>query len=190
MNAHGFRVAAWVGLVVLVCATAYLGFLARWVDAFMLSLFLIAALAFLLARERLPTLFGFLFVVASILNGMGWVFDFWSRIPLYDPITHAFTTFAVTLAGGFVAYYSVRVHFCTHVWIFALAIGSFGLAVGALWEILEWSLAIPQTYRGVAVDLIMDTLGALIAALFAARVIARQPASSDPKRKDAGAASG
>ena len=174
MNAHGFRIAAWIGLIPLVGAMIYLATLQRWFDVLILAIFLVLAVGFLLARERLPTIFSFLFVVAAILNGFGFALNMWDRIPYYDPFTHAYTTFAITLAVGFLTYYSVRVHFFAHGLAFAVAVGSLGLALGALWEIFEWSVSIPQTYRTVAIDLIMDTLGAVAAAILAAWITKRQ----------------
>ena len=180
MNAQGFRIAAWIGLIPLVGAMIYLGMLQKWTDLLVLSIYLLLALVFLFSRERLPTIFSLLFVVAALLNGFGFALDFWHLVPYYDWVAHAYTSFAITLAVGFLAYSSVRVQFAAHSWLFAIAVGSLGLALGALWEIFEWLMSIPQTYTAVAIDLIMDTLGVLVAAILAMWIVKRQGVPGQP----------
>lgn len=176
LDAKGFRVAGWAGLVVLLCALIYVGIQGTWQGVAVLSAFLIASAGFLAWRRRLPALFDFLFVLAAILNAGGWVFELWDRIPWFDPITHFYTTFAITLALGLVVYYSVRIHFRGRSALFVLSIAALGIALGALWEIVEWSFGVQQTYQSVAIDLIMDSLGAVLAGVLSAWTIRAQPA--------------
>lgn len=175
LDARGYRIAAWIGVVLLAAAAAVTLIMGRWWGSAGLAAFLVGAVAFLMWQSRLPALFSLLFVLAAILNACGWVFNFWDRIPYYDPVTHAYTTFATALALGFLAYYSVTVHFRERGWLFALSVASFGLSLGGLWEIFEWSISVKQTYQSVAIDLIADTLGALVAGAFAAWAIRHLP---------------
>jgi hypothetical protein len=172
LDMRAYRWAAWVGIVALVALAILAAFDGKAWGAAGLGAAALGAALFIHWRERLPSLFSLLFVVAGLLNGLGWVFDFWN-VPLFDPVTHGYTTFAVALALGFLAYYSVAVHFRGHGIMFVITIASFGLALGGLWEIFEWSMAVPQSYRGIAVDLISDALGALAAGALAAFAVSR-----------------
>ncbi len=49
--------------------------------------------------------------------------------------------------------------------LYVLAIASFGIAIGALWEITEWLLQVINSLNDTIIDLIMDSIGATIAAL-------------------------
>lgn len=88
----------------------------------------------------------------------------------YDEIVHAFTMFAVTLALSFLAYSSMLTIFRDRKLLYLLTITSFGIAIGALWEITEWTAGIVLSTEVIGslhdtiVDLIMDSLGSAIAA--------------------------
>jgi len=171
LDHKGYPVAAWTGIAVL-AALAVVAFVQGkgWGGAG-LAATAVAAAIFISRRDRLPSLFSLLFVVAGLLNGLGWVFDFWDRVPFFDPFTHGYTSFAVALALGFLAYYSMAVHFRSHGWIYVLSIASFGLALGGLWEVFEWAMSVPQTYQAIAVDLIADAIGAIAAGALAAKAL-------------------
>jgi hypothetical protein len=140
--------------------------------------------------DRLPTLFDFLFVLAALLNAGGWVLGLFYQPGLYDEIVHAFTTFAVTLALSFLTYSSMLTIFRNHKLLYLLTITSCGIAIGALWEVAEWTAGIVlstevieslndtmwtagivlsteviESLNDTIIDLIMDSLGAAIAAL-------------------------
>ena len=170
-NWRGYRVAAWVGQALLTIAViAALG-QGKWQNALGLALFLVASLAFVVINDRWPTLFDFLFVLAALLNAGGWVLGLFYQPGLYDEIVHAFTTFAVTLALSFLAYSSMLTIFRDRKLLYLLTITSFGIAIGALWEITEWtagmvlSSEVIESLDDTIMDLIMDSLGAAIAAL-------------------------
>lgn len=157
---RGYRLAAWAGQAVLAVAL---------VVALTLAGFLVAALVFVTREDRLPPVFDFLFVVAALVNAAGWVWNLFERPGPYDEIVHAYTTFAITLALGWLAYGSLFGSFRAHRWLFMLVIASFGIAVGAVWEIAEWSadkLLPADVVSGLddtIVDLIVDSPGALVA---------------------------
>lgn len=52
-----------------------------------------------------------------------------------------------------------------------LTITSFGLALGGLWEIIEWFLGVGQTYTAIVVDLMIDFGRALGAGVLSAWAI-------------------
>ncbi len=63
--------------------------------ALIVAVFLALSFAHLLRSERRPTVFDVLFALAGAL---GFVFDLFSEIVPYDELTHAYTTFSVSLA--------------------------------------------------------------------------------------------
>jgi VanZ family protein len=171
LDMPAYRYCAWAGVGVLAAMAIGAASQGKGWGAAGLAAAAAAAALFILWRSRLPTLFSLLFVVSGVLNGLGWVFDFWDRVPYFDPVTHAYTTFAFTLALGFLAYFSMAAQFRSHGAIYVLSIASFGLALGGLWEIFEWAANVAQSYRSIAIDLIADTIGALLAGLLAAYAI-------------------
>jgi len=170
-NWRGYRVAAWVGQALLTIAVIAALSQGKWQNALGLALFLVASLAFVVMVDRLPTLFDFLFVLAALLNAGGWVLGLFYQPGLYDEIVHAFTNFAVTLALSFLAYSSMLIIFRNHKLLYLLTITSLGIAIGALWEVAEWTAGIVlsteviESLNDTIIDLIMDSLGAAIAAL-------------------------
>jgi hypothetical protein len=170
-NWRGYRIAAWVGQIVLGVAVLAAVVQGNWVNAAALAGFLIVSLVFVVKDDRLPTLFDFLFVVAALLNAGGWVWRLFYQPGPYDEITHAFTTFAITLALSFLVYRSMLTVFRQHKVLYLLTIASFGIAIGALWEVAEWTagkilaMEVIESLDDTIVDLIMDSLGAGLAAL-------------------------
>lgn len=164
-NWRGYRIAAWVGQFLLAIAIAVELYHRNWVGSFTLACFLAASFMFVTLENQLPTLFDFLFVVAALLNAGGWVWGLFYLLKPYDEIVHAFTTFSVTLALSFLMYESMLTPFRYHRLLYILAIASFGIAIGAIWEIFEWLIQVINDLDDTIVDLIMDIIGALIAAL-------------------------
>ena len=163
-NWRGYRVAAWIGQFLLAIATAIIFVRVGWQAGAILLGFLLASFIFVLKERELPTLFDLLFVIAALLNAGGWIGLFYQPGP-YDEIVHAFTTFSVTLALSFLVYQPMLTLFRRHVWLYILTITSFGIAIGALWEVFEWLTATINSLDDTIVDLIMDTIGAVIASL-------------------------
>ncbi|BAY23872.1 hypothetical protein NIES2100_36650 [Calothrix sp. NIES-2100] len=171
LNWKGYRIIAWIGqalLTILVIAAAVQG---KWTNAFGLAIFLIASFVFVIQDDKLPTLFDFLFVLAALLNATGWVWDFFGMPGPYDEIVHGYTTFAITLALSFLVYGSMLNIFRNHTLLYLVTITSFGIAIGALWEVTEWSAGkilntqVIESLDDTIIDLIMDSLGAGLAAL-------------------------
>lgn len=168
---RGYRQAAWLGQALLTIAVIAAAIQGNWWNAVALGCFLIASLVFVIRDDRLPTLFDFLFVLAALLNAAGWVWGLFGMPGPYDEIVHAFTTFAITLAVSFLVYQRMLTIFRQNTILYLLTIASFGIAIGALWEVAEWSAGkvLPTEVIGslddTIIDLIMDTLGAIVAAL-------------------------
>lgn len=89
----------------------------------------------------------------------------------YDELVHGFTMFAITLALSFLVYSPMLPIFRQHTLLYLLTIASFGIAIGALWEITEWSAGkilatdVIGSVDDTVIDLIVDTLGSGLAAI-------------------------
>lgn len=79
--------------------------------------------------------------------------------------------FAIILALSFLAYSSMLPIFRQHTLLDLLTTASFGIAIGALWEITEWSASKILTTDMIGsiddtvIDLIRDTLDSGLAAI-------------------------
>lgn len=184
-NWKGYRYAAWVGELLLGAAILLVLAQGQWQNALALGLFLVASLIFVIRDDKLPTLFDFLFVLAALANAGGWVFG-WFYVPgPYDELVHAFTTFAISLALSFLVYQSMLPVFRQHTVLYLLTIASFGIATGGLWEVAEWTAGkvlateVIGSIDDTIVDLIMDSLGASLAALLSLWAL-REWISSEP----------
>jgi hypothetical protein len=171
LNWQGYRIAAWVGQALLTIAVIAAAMQTNWLNALGLFCFLAASFVFVIRDDRLPTLFDFLFVLAALLNAIGWVWGLFGMPGLYDEIVHAFTSFAIALALSFLVYRPMLGIFRQHRVLYLLTITSFGLAIGALWEICEWTagqilaIEVIESLDDTIIDLIMDTLGSALAAV-------------------------
>lgn len=170
-NWRGYRIAAWIGQFVLAIAVILSATQGQWTNTLALLFFLIVSFVFVTQDERLPTLFDFLFVLAALLNAGGWVGKLFYDPGPYDEITHAFTIFAFTLAFSFLVYQPLLSVFRDHKLLYIVAIASFGIAIGGLWEVAEWTagkilqMEVIESLDDTITDLIMDALGAVLAAI-------------------------
>lgn len=172
-NWKGYRTAAWAGQALLAIAVVTVLIRGQWVAAASLGGFLCAAFLFVKFEDKLhlPTLFGLLFVIAALINAGGWAWDLYNKPGPYDEIAHFYTSFAITLAVGFLLYSELMEGFSSHRVLFVLTIASLGIALGALWEVVEWlaDFATPkQVVSGLddtISDIMLDSAGALLAAL-------------------------
>lgn len=161
--------AAWVGQALIALAIVVVLVQGRHTGALTLTGFLIASVIFVTREDHLPNLFDLLFVIAALVNAAGWVWNLFKLPGPYDELVHAYTTFAITLALGWLAYGSLFDSFREHRWLFMLVVASFGIAIGAVWEIAEWTADLLLRADVVAglhdtiVDLIVDSIGALLA---------------------------
>lgn len=171
INWRGYRALAWLGQALLAIFVIFASVQGNWVNALALGFFLIASLVFVIRDDKLPTLFDFLFVAAALVNAIGWVWGLFNMPGPYDEIVHAYTTFAITLALSFLVYSSMLNIFRNHTLLYLLTIASFGIAIGAIWEVMEWSAGkilsteVIESLDDTIIDLVMDSLGAGLAAL-------------------------
>jgi len=124
-------------------------------------------------QDPLPPVFDFLFVLAALLNAGGFAFSWYKLLGPYDSVAHGITTFAITLSLGFLLYRERLDAFDKKRWLFVITIAAFGLAIGALWEIAEWSVdqlagtRLAPSLTDTVTDLMVDAVGSFAAALLA-----------------------
>lgn len=170
MNWQGFRLAAWGGMALLAAAIVMVLIQGKWLQAATLGGFLFASVLFVRGDRQLPTLFDLIFVLAALINAGGWTWDLYNQPGLYDEVAHFFTIFAITLAFGFLLYNELMDVFFDHRYLFVITIACMGIALGAVWEIIEWTsdfFTPKQIVSGLfdtVTDLILDSLGAVLAA--------------------------
>jgi hypothetical protein len=157
------RVLAWFGIGAVAALLVGAAILGDWRRVYFFAGFGGAAVVFMLLDERLPALFDVLFVASAILSGIGWSWDPQPWANVYNEVNHFFTSFALTLSLGYLAFESVRALLRPHPIIFALAIASFGVAIGAVWEIFEWAIGQIGSIEDTILDLALDTAGAVLA---------------------------
>jgi hypothetical protein len=110
-------------------------------------------------------------MIAALINAVGWAWNLYNRPGPVDEIAHFYTIFAITLATGFIFYQELMESFYDHRVMFVLTIAGLGIALGALWEVIEWlsDFVLPQQIVSglfdTMTDLILDSAGAVLAAL-------------------------
>jgi len=179
-NWKGFRTIAWVAQGILAIGAVFVLIRGQWLPAAALAGFLLASFAFVKLERRLPTLFDMLFVFAALLNAGGWAWDLFNKPGLYDEVTHFYTLFAITLALGYLLFNRMFNSFADHRVLFVLVIASLGVALGAWWEVVEWVsdfFTPKQIVSGIddtITDIILDSGGALLAAVFNVYVLSER----------------
>ena len=111
----------------------------------------------------LPPFLKLLFVLAALINAIGWIWDEYTNIVFYDELAHLYTTFAITLATGFFTYRRAVSYLCDRHFDHFTVVVSFGIAVGALWEVFEWIILLGEFKDSPVSDIVYDSLGALMA---------------------------
>ena len=110
-----------------------------------------------------------LLAIIGLANMAGYAFDMYQRFWWFDRVLHAATVFVITLwLALFVYGRALRGGYSALV---VLMLASVGLALGAIWEVVEWGfdqVAPGNVIKGkhdTVIDIVMDTMGALLAGL-------------------------
>lgn len=144
------------------------------------------ALAFIAARDHLPTLFTLLFVLAGLINALGYVLELWRTPHWFDEFVHVYTPFTVTASIGWLLFNRKQWHAKERPLHFILFVTGLGLAIGVAWELFELAIGIIGTTRDTIVDLLCDTVGAIAAGIFcvwAANRLSEQDRVLTPDRR-------
>ena len=163
---------AWSSVAILVgalLASVWLGARGEWLQAAGAGAVAGVSGAVLLARRRLPAGFGALIATAGAVNATGYILTLWHERTPFDEVVHAFTSFAGMVAIGWLV---LRQHLRPGPRLFWSAV-AIGLAIGLLWEGLEWLIGIIGDRRDTLMDLAMDGLGAVAAGVFLSWLVGR-----------------
>ena len=79
-------------------------------------------------------------------------------------MAHFYTSLAITLMLAFLTYRRAETYLSRHHLDFFIVVVSFGVAAGALWEVLEWAILVGTFKDSPASDIVYDSLGAVLAA--------------------------
>jgi VanZ family protein len=119
---------------------------------------------------------GFL-AIAILVNIGGYGLNLYERFNWFDDVTHAYTSFAITLLLALLLYGDMLAGVRKSPILLILTVASLGVALGALWEIAEWGYdqMTPTNdilgKRDTMIDLILDTLGAVVAGFVSVEMV-------------------
>lgn len=130
---------------------------ARWAAGVALGGVAAIAASALYFRGRLPPFFGLLLALAALVNAGGYVLTLWHQESAFDEATHFVTSFAGLAAIGWAL--AGKSRFASRPAMLFLSLLAIGMALGALWEVLEWAIGIIGSFRDTLMDLAMDTVG-------------------------------
>jgi hypothetical protein len=185
LHARIYVVLGWGGVLVLAGCGAVVVWNGHWLSLLQLAFFLGGAAYLMFFDGGLPPLLKFLFVLAALINAVGWIWDEYTKIVWYDEVAHLYTTFAITLALGCLAYRRAATYLRDrHVDHFIVVL-SFGVAAGALWEVIEWIILLREFRDSPVSDIVYDSLGAIGAAglsVWFARSMAYDPQGATQAR--------
>lgn len=122
--------------------------------------------------------------VAILVNAAGYILDLYNRFWWFDDAVHAYTSFTLSLLLALLLYGRVLDGARTHSVLFVLAVAVLGGGIGALWEIAEWGYDqwVPENAilgkTDTIIDLILDTIGSLVAGLVSLWMIRSSPKKS------------
>lgn len=153
-------------LAALLGTALYLAGAERWIGVVVIGATIAIAVIFVRLQDRLPRIFNLLFVLAGAVNAGAYVFNLWERISVYDEAVHAYTTFALAAAFGYLLFHRTSVNSKSHPWRFVAAVALFGFGIGLLWEGFEWVTGLIGDALDTLIDLFADTVGAIAAGLF------------------------
>ena len=173
VDSRTHRILAWIGVALRAAALIAVLLLERRHGLPSLATFLVLSIAFLAAQDRLPSLISLLVVVAALINAVGWAWNIFNQVTFYDEFVHAFSSFAVVAALGYLAWTRGYLDAKPGSAKFVLAVTVGGFVLGVLWEMVEMTF-LDLTWTDTLVDLLMDTIGAAVAAAFVGWVIRRQ----------------
>lgn len=166
LNSNGLRYAGFGLTFLSLLVAAWLALQGRWFEAAIMAGFVLAALLFSVWRDRLPSLFTFLFTVAAAINALGYVLELWKTPFWFDEGVHVITPFTIVAAIAWLLVKRDHAYPIKNPAGYLLEILLIGLAIGVLWEGFEWAIGIVGTWNDTLIDPTMDMLGALLASLF------------------------
>lgn len=176
LNSRAFSVLTYIILATTAAVAIYMMLVDRWWATAALGGLVVLAIIFIAQRDKLPSVFTLLFVLAGLINAAGYVYNLWKTPLLFDEFVHFYTSFTIMLAIGWRMFSRSSINAVGHPGHFVLSITALGVALGVLWEIFEWVIGIIGSPADTMNDLVMDTIGALVAGLLCTWIAKRHRA--------------
>ena len=176
VNSGTWRMLAWVGVVLQAVAFVAVWWLQRWGGLWTIGGFFILSLAFMLMKDRIPSLMSFLIVCAALLNAGGWAWNWFDQFVWFDEFIHTFTPFALVSALMYRLWTGDLINDAPGSGSFIFKAALIGLGLGIAWELVEMlflNLHVTDTF----IDLVMDTIGSATGGWFAGWAIHNQGAA-------------
>lgn len=113
-----------------------------------------------------------IFISAIVISVGASLANLYERLWWFDEAVHCYSFFAFTLLVATLLYGRTLTGRNQHPVLLLLTIICIGVALGALWEIIEWSYDLIRAgdiikgKRDTMIDLGFDTIGALVAGIF------------------------
>lgn len=155
-----FRGLAWMGVFLQAAALVFVVVSQRWGGVPTIGTFLILSLLFLTVKEHVPSLIGFLVVVAAIVNAGGWAWE-WFHLIWFDEFVHFFSSVAVTAALLCMAWNWGWLSHPEGIGRVVILAAAVGLGLGILWEVFEATF-VSLTVVDTISDVILDVIGAAV----------------------------
>jgi hypothetical protein len=176
VNSGSWRMLAWLGVALQAAALIAVWWLQRWGGLWTIGGFFALSLAFMLMKDRIPSLMSFLIVCAALLNAGGWAWNWFEQFVWYDEFIHTFTPFALVSALTYRLWTGGSINDAPGSGSFILKAALIGLGLGIAWEIAEM-LFLNLHVTDTLVDLVLDTIGAALGGWFAGWAIHNQGAA-------------
>ena len=175
LDRPAFGYASYALLVPILVGAAYLLLNGRLYEGGALVALFAGAVALIAIDDRLPRLFTLLFVLAGAINAAGYTAELWGTPVWFDEFVHVFTPFTVTAAAGWLLFHRRDWQPHRRSLRFLGSIVALGVAIGVTWEVFEYVIGIIGGMRDTVIDLVCDTIGAILAGLFCIWAARREP---------------
>ncbi len=122
-----------------------------------------------------------LLAVAVLADIAGLVFNLYEKLWWFDKAVHAYFFFSLALVLALYAYGVALTGARDHGLLVVLTVGVLTLGLGGLWEIGEWAYdqvvspqSVIQGKTDTIIDLMMDTIGGLVAGFVTLRMVEKR----------------
>lgn len=113
--------------------------------------------------------------LALLINAAGYGLTLWHDETVFDEVVHAFTSFACVAAIGRILVGRRAVQPSGKLMLLLLFLG---ICLGVVWEVFEWLIGIIGNRHDTLIDLAMDVIGTLVAALLINRAFSSRPSKA------------
>ena len=109
--------------------------------------------------------------VALLADAAGSIFNLYAEFWWFDEALHFFSSFAITLVLALYAYGALLTGRRRHEVLLVLTIAGLGVALGVLWEMVEWGFDLVEPGNVIRdkadtmTDLVLDAAGGLLAGI-------------------------